>query len=503
MLLAGDHGQIHFGNRSVHVGDDAGIGFLFFSIQSEGRDIQAGVGQCIVLVGCNLIRHNQVHGAPCFIAHCLRPAAESGQSILEHGVSHAVIGIVGDGFGPVMGSVSILGVGNAFDAPVVQFGAFFGVEVVEEFEALLDVAVLDSSGRDDGGLVGAGEADHGVVVVIGVGDAVDALKRDETIDAYVIRIAICVVFQGLLDGVFPAAYAVREAEEHADLVAGDLGGPAVVLLADEFFVNQAFFVPLAHGFNIGLEVFAVVVFGPVGDLAGLRIAIHYVDLQGESSSQGVKAGMSGAPPVAAAERDFVVRVAVAVGILLFEGLQDFIGFIHCGRDSQAQTVQPVLADGIAPVSGTGNVGLPVAEGDDGAVILRHSAADFIILFDYLEPVRDLLFVFGNLADRHDDAVFNTGHSAAGILRPVKIQQIRIFAGNQHGVDSRVVVVGRGGSEDGQLDVQAVFEFLEPCRLTVVSGGVTVQFLAEIGDFHGLFRNCERHETREHGECTEE
>ena len=198
--------------------------------------------------------------------------------------------------------------------------------------------------------------------------------------------------------------------------------------------------------------------------------------------------MHGAPPVAGAEGNLVAGIAVAVGVLLLESSQHSIQLVNGGRHFQVQTVQPVLADGIAPVSAAGDVGLPVAEGDDGAVVLGHSTAHFGMLIDDLEPVRNLLLVLGNFADGHDHAVFHAGQSAAGILRPVKEQQIRILAGHQHRVHSGVVVIRAGGSQDGQLDAQAVLQFLEPQGIGVIGNGVAVQFLAEVGDFHGFFRD---------------
>ena len=387
-----------------------------------------------------------------------------------------------------MVAIGILGVGNALHAPVDQLGAFLGVQVVQQLQALVDLAVFHSGGGDDGGLASAGIADHGVVVVIGVGLAIDALHGHHAVDHNLLGIAIALVGQGLLDGSFVAAHIVGEAEEHANLVAGDLGGPGIVLLADEFLVDQAFVIPLAHGFHIGLEVGAVVVLGPVGGFAGLGIAVHDVDLAGESSGQVIHAGMHGAPPVAGAEGNLVAGITVAVGVLLLEGSQHSIQLVNGGRHFQVQTVQPVLADGIAPVSAAGDVGLPVAEGDDGAVVLGHGAAHFRMLLDHLEPVRNLLLVLRNLADGHDHAVFHTGQSAAGILRPVEEQQIRILAGHQHRVHSGVVVVRAGGSQDGQLDAQAVLQFLEPQGIGVIGNGVAVQFLAEVGDFHGFFRD---------------
>ena len=46
----------------------------------------------------------------------------------------------------------------------------------------------------------------------------------------------------------------------------------------------------------------------------------------------------------AGQRNLVVRITVAVGVLLLKGLQHFVPLVHGGGHFQAQTIQPCLVD---------------------------------------------------------------------------------------------------------------------------------------------------------------
>ena len=91
------------------------------------------------------------------------------------------------------------------------------------------------------------------------------------------------------------------------------------------------------------------------------------------------------------QRDLIVRIAVAVGILLFEGFQHFVVLVDDGGHLQSQIVKPGLVDvhflGVVAVVAPVDTG----QGVDRSIILGDQFLDLGIIFHQSGEVRHVLF----------------------------------------------------------------------------------------------------------------
>ena len=91
------------------------------------------------------------------------------------------------------------------------------------------------------------------------------------------------------------------------------------------------------------------------------------------------------------QRDLIVRIAVAVGILFFESFQHFVVFVDGGGHLQSQIIEPGLVDvhflGVVAVIALVDAG----HGIDGSVVLRDQFLDLGIICHQSGEVRHILF----------------------------------------------------------------------------------------------------------------
>ena len=193
-----------------------------------------------------------------------------------------------------------------------------------------------------------------------------------------------------------------------------------------------------------------------GDMAVLEQ--EHVAVALEHERVGEELGGGAAPAGGGDEGDLIGGVAVAVGVLLLEGLQHLIERIGGGGDFQTQILQPGLVDPHLVLGLVGRGGLDLRDGVDGAVRVGDVGQQVPVraLGDGLVHVnRQTLLIVGLHVQQSARIAIGLRN---GVAQVADIHVRQLLAGGNHDVQ---LIVGINGRQIGELeaDIGALFDGL--------------------------------------------
>ena len=219
---------------------------------------------------------------------------------------------------------------------------------------------------------------------------------------------------------------------------------------------QALAIRVRHKRRGNLAVFHVQL---IAEIAGESVVLERVHQ--EEVDVAHPAGM-------ADQRDFVVRIAVAVRILLFEGLQHVVEFVRRGGNFEAEVIKPDLVDGHIQRACVGRIAVELRIGVDVAVRRGAVFQDVFLLLGrcpFIHRFIPIVSIVFKIIVQREKVALRAVREALGIGK-ANAQDIRerFAAGDHQG--KLLLGFGAVGGQEYEIQLYAGF-FFDQLREVVV------------------------------------